>query len=329
SLEELYSAPISDIQPSHDPKNGNAFNSETTTLVVSNPNLLPEESETFSGGFVYTPKIVPGLTISTDIWQIDRTNVVQSPFLDDVLAREVAGTLLPGERVERINGVNGDIVRITVPNRNEASQKANGVDFGIQYVKETPWGTFTSLTQATYLNSFEVQRVAGGRIEQLAGISTDPGAGNEGYYRWRGDSRLDWTWKGFDVIGTVRYIDGFREPADPDGFSEHFVEHRWLFDLQASYDFSALVAKETVAAADYSKGGYSKNDKAGPPAVAAGGMSIRDLLLNGTTITVGCNNVFDKDPPAALGQFGNGTGYPGYTYDSTGRFVYVRLTKKF
>ncbi len=44
-------------------------------------------------------KVCPGLTISTDLWQIDRTGVVQSAFLDAVLAREVAGTLLPGEAV--------------------------------------------------------------------------------------------------------------------------------------------------------------------------------------------------------------------------------------
>jgi outer membrane receptor protein involved in Fe transport len=51
--------------------------------------------------------------------------------------------------------------------------------------------------------------------------------------------------------------------------------------------------------------------------------------LNGTIITVGCNNIFDKDPPFSSGQGGNAVAYPGFTYDPTGRFVYVRLTKKF
>ena len=45
-------APISDIQPSHDPMNGGAFEPETSTLVLSSPDLQPEDSETFSGGFV-------------------------------------------------------------------------------------------------------------------------------------------------------------------------------------------------------------------------------------------------------------------------------------
>jgi iron complex outermembrane receptor protein len=245
--------------------------------------------------------------------------VVQSAFLDAVLARELAGTLLPGERVERLP--DGTITRIVVSNRNEASQKANGVDLGVQYVKETSFGTFTSVTQATYLNSFEVQRVAGGPTEQLAGVTTDPGQSQEGYYRWRGNSRLDWTWKGFDIVGTVRYIDGFHE-QDAD-LNDHDVAHRWLFDIQASYDFGSLVATEE------SSPSYSKDGKTNVSTSASSKMSFCDYFLKGTTLTVGVINLFDKDPPFSSGQGGNAVGYPGFTYDATGRFYYVRLTKKF
>lgn len=320
SLEELYSGPQSDIQPSHDPMNGGAFEPETQTLILSSPDLLPEDSESFSGGFVYTPKFMPGLTISTDIWQIERTGVVESAFLDAVLQRELTGTLLPGERVERL--ADGIISRIVVPYRNESSQKANGVDFGLQYVIPTSIGTFTSITQATYLNSFTRVRVAGAREEQLAGQTTDPGQSQEGYYRWRGLTRLDWTWGGFNLLGTVRYIDGFHE-QDPD-LLDHDVAHRWLFDLQASFDFSSLVKKSTATTESYSKDG-----KNAPATAASDTMSFCDRLLDGTILTIGCNNVFDKDPPFASGQGGNSTGYPGFTYDATGRFYYIRLTKKF
>jgi outer membrane receptor protein involved in Fe transport len=319
SLEELYSAPISDIQPSHDPMNGGAFEPETTTLIRSTPSLAPEDSETFSGGIVWTPKFVPGLTISTDLWQIERTGVVQSAFLDAVLARELAGALLPGESVERLP--DGTITRIIVSNRNEASQKANGIDFGMQYQYPTTFGTITSTTQLTYLNSFEVQRVEGGVTEQLAGVTTDPGQSQEGYYRWRGNTRLDWNYKGFDLIGTVRLISGFIE-QDPD-LNTRNVDRRWLFDLQASYDFSALV-HETPESPN-----TSKDSKASVTTSASGRLSFWDNLLKGTTFTVGCNNVFDTDPPFASGQGGNSVGYPGFTYDATGRFYYVRLTKKF
>jgi iron complex outermembrane recepter protein len=319
SLEELYSAPISDIQPSHDPMNGGAFEPETTTLIQSTPSLQPEDSETFSGGVVWTPKFVPGLTISTDLWQIERTGVVQSAFLDAVLAREQAGTLLPGESVERLP--DGTITRIIVSNRNEASQKANGIDFGMQYQYPSSFGTFTSITQLTYLNSFEIQRVEGGVTEQLAGVTTDPGQSQEGYYRWRGNTSIDWAWKGFDLLGRVRLISGFIE-QDPD-LNTRNVDRRWLFDLQASYDFSALVPETSESP------NTSKDSKATVSTSASYRMSFWDSLLKGTTFTVGCNNVFDTDPPFASGQGGNSVGYPGFTYDATGRFYYLRLTKKF
>ena len=58
-------------------------------------------------------------------------------------------------------------------------------------------------------------------------------------------------------------------------------------------------------------------------------MTWQRVLFGGTTITVGCNNIFDRDPPSANGEVGNGQNYPGFTYDATGRFIYARLTKKF
>jgi hypothetical protein len=164
--------------------------------------------------------------------------------------------------------------------------------------------------------------VEGGKTEQLAGVTTDPGASQEGYYRWRGNSRLDWAWKGFDIVGTVRLTSGFIE-QDPD-LNTINVDRRWLFDIQASYDFGSLVTTTSDTNSSYAKG-----DKANVSTSASSKMSFCDYFLKGTTLTVGCLNLFDTDPPFASGQGGNSVGYPGFTYDSTGRFYYVRLTKKF
>ncbi|MDQ6654930.1 MAG: TonB-dependent receptor, partial [Verrucomicrobiota bacterium] len=177
--------------------------------------------------------------------------------------------------------------------------------------------------QVTYLNSFEVVRVAGGRTEELAGVAVNANS-DEGYYRWRGNTSLDWTWHGFDLVATMRYTNGFREIDANDNF--HYVAQRFLFDLQASYDFSVLAHHEEAAASSYAK---DSKGSAGASNVGSSGMSIFDRLLNGTRFTIGCTNVFDQDPPFASGQGGNAVGYPGFTYDSTGQFVYVRLTKKF
>jgi outer membrane receptor protein involved in Fe transport len=46
-----------------------------------------------------------------------------------------------------------------------------------------------------------------------------------------------------------------------------------------------------------------------------------------TTLTVGCNNIVDRDAPRALGQ--NGEGYDNTVHDNRGRFIYFRVGKKF
>jgi hypothetical protein len=50
-------------------------------------------------------------------------------------------------------------------------------------------------------------------------------------------------------------------------------------------------------------------------------------LINHTSVTIGCNNIFGQDPPHAVRS--PGFGFPSALYDATGRFVYVTLTKKF
>ena len=330
SLEELFAAPISTLEVSHDPQKGGLFESETNTLIVSNPNLQPEDSRSFSGGLVYTPRYVPGLTLSVDLWDIERTGVVAAPTADQVLVREASNSLLPGEVVERDSG--GFITRVVIPNQNLGSQTARGVDLGVQYVKETPWGVFTSITQVTYLDEFLFPQFATGN---LAGRTTDQGASSEGYYKWQGNTRIDWAWHSFDILTTVRYIDGFHEHKP--NLLEHYVHQEWLFDVQGSYDFNGLIpAPEVQPVPGYAKDGKDMvNGKDGRPAVAASsqtsnyGAPIWQRMLKDTVLTIGCNNVFGQDPPKAYGEGGNSVGYPGFTYDATGRFVYVRLTKKF
>jgi iron complex outermembrane receptor protein len=330
SLEELFSSPVSTLEVTHDPLKGGLLESETNTLITSNPNLQPEDSRSFSGGVVYTPKYVPGLNLSVDFWDIERTGVVAAP-----LAQQVLDGTAPGI-VERDAG--GFITRIILSNQNLGSQEARGYDFGLQYQRPTPWGTFTSITQVTYLDEFLfpqfIFREFGPNPGNLAGRTTDPGASNEGWYKWKGTSSLEWTWKGFDLVTIVRYTDGFHEFTP--NIHQHWVHQTFFFDGQLSYDFTALLPIEEQPVPGYSKGSKEVvRGKDGAPLETASAQtsnysrSILDHLLRGTIITIGCNNIFGQDPPKAYGEGGNAVGYPGFTYDATGRFVYGRLTKKF
>src|SRR5947208_17028427 len=80
SFEELFSSAVSTLEVTHDPLKGGLLESETNTLISSNPNLQPEHSRSFSGGFVYSPKYAPGLNHSVDFCETESTGVVAAPL---------------------------------------------------------------------------------------------------------------------------------------------------------------------------------------------------------------------------------------------------------
>ncbi len=314
------------------------FEPEQPIVFTSTPTLQPEDSRSFTAGLVYTPKFINGLTLSIDIFDIERTGVVVVSSVSDILQREEAGAagtgqgLLPGEIVERDSA--GFITRVFAPFINSGSLKSRGIDFGLQYVYQTSFGTFTSLTNATYLDSFQFAGAPGAAEVELAGVATDPGGADDGFLKWRGVSRLDWAWNGIDIIGTVRYTDGFHD-RKPDG-RIHYVSQTWTVDGQASYDFTFVPPVESQPVAGFSKdakdislGKDGKPTESATAQSASYGLPVWKRVLNGTTITVGCDNIFGQDPPKAYGFGGNSVGYPDFIYDATGRFVFVQLTKKF
>ena len=303
---------------------------DTPLTIISNPSLQPSDSRNFTAGIVYSPKFVPGLTLLVDFYNIDLTGAVFLPDDNDVISRDENGTLLPGETVFR--DPTGEVTRIIKTYQNGGSQRARGVDLGLQYAVATSFGIFTSLTQATYLDSFLLAPFAGAPAVEVS--NTGNGDSSDAYLKWKGISRLDWTWKHLDIIATVRFIDGFHERY-PNGLI-HYVSQTWFFDGQLSYDFTFVPPVENQPVAGYSKGARDmttgKDGKATESAVsqtASVGLPLWKQALNGTTITLGCNDIFGTDPPKAYGLGQNSTGYPGFIYDATGRFAYISLTKKF
>ncbi|HEX4667333.1 MAG TPA: TonB-dependent receptor plug domain-containing protein [Chthoniobacterales bacterium] len=308
---------------------------EQNVVFTSTPTLQPEDSTSFTAGIVWSPKFIPGFTMSIDVWDTERTGQVIQSSIPAILNREENGGLLPGEIVQR--DASGFISRIFVPFINSGATTASGVDLGLQYVYPTNFGTFTSLTQVSYLDSYEFQGTPDARTAQLAGVATGgiaDGASNDGFLRWRGVHRLDWSWNGFDVLGTARFTDGYHELL-PNSHN-HWVSQTWMFDGQASYDFTFVPPVENQPVAGYSKdakdmstGKDGRMTESSTAQTASYGLPIWQRVLNGTTITLGCDNIFGQDPPKAYGFGGNSTKYPGFLYDATGRFVYVQLTKKF
>ncbi len=335
SLIELFGTPTQGLAGGGsliDPRTRTLITDEFPFIIRSNPTLQPEDSHSFSGGIVYTPKFLPSLTLTIDFYDIESKGRTFVPDLQNVLNRAFMGQSLPGELVLR--DADGNVTFIQEAFQNSGSQKARGADFSLSYQIQTRFGMLTWLTQASYLDSFQFAEVPGQPESELrSGLRPGIESDDEGYLKWRANSRIDWAWKGLDLGMTVHYLDGFHEilnigPQFPNGIKEHWVKQTWFFDVRGSYRFHFEEPVAVQAVAGYGKGSSTSDSELKQSATAQTanyGLPVWKQLLDDTTITLGCNDVFDHDPPqsAALAN------YPGFLYDSTGRFVYVSLKKNF
>ena len=365
SMTELYGPTVFGVGPSNFM---GQINPETTVEGLPNKNLAPEHDRTWTGGFVYTPKWIPrgSLTFTVDFWDIERTGLVgviaPQIIIDEFFAQGGMGLgsvkIITGTQKPRLgqsavlftpNGTSlGDFAGVASPLLNGGKQDARGVDLEFQYQIQTPVGTFTSLTRTTYLEDFlfafpgskQAFHVAGrSNADFIEGMFFGSAAGGDGWMRWRGIENLDWTWKNWDLNWTVHYVGGFREEVFNKKIDDgveilHYVKATWFNDTQLSYSFVFTPPVESQPVAGYSKSDEEViTNKEGKPVESTAAYSIPcwKTILNNTTFTVGVNNIFGEDPPSEIGFESNDflNKYPAFLYDNLGRFVYVRLIKKF
>jgi iron complex outermembrane receptor protein len=307
SLYELYAGNVAGLQGLVDPRTG-AVLPETPTIVGGNRKLKSETTNSTSVGMVWTPQSMglKGFTVAVDWWRVERDGTV-SADLQNTLNRwfgTVSGSVQPGEQVILDSG--GNIAQVIAPFVNSGKTIAKGVDISTSYVLPTDnIGRFNFAATASYLQSFKHASLPGDPLIEYAGYDTtatiDPSTGqivaggnaNDGYLKWRARGVAEWTYKNWNASVTGIYTDGFK---DLDLDSEPWnVKSTWTFDVQLSYTLHGEL------------GSY----------------------LQDTKVTLGAINVFDKNPPKSYGEGNNSTGYPGFLYDSTGRFLYVSLSKKF
>src|SRR4029453_9109240 len=155
-------------------------NPETTVVEVPNKDLSPEHDRTWTGGVVYTPKWIPTkwgtLTLTVDLWDVERTGVVVFLSPQQIITGFDNGTVPgfispavpppPGPRV--LFPPDGSFNGVQSPFTNRGKMQARGVDLGLQYQIETQYGIFTFLTRWSYLDQFVFQ-FPGQRAYQVAG----------------------------------------------------------------------------------------------------------------------------------------------------------------
>lgn len=267
-------------------------NSQVTGLLTSNEDLDPETGHVVTGGFVYDPSFIRGLSINVDYWHYKLDDAITT-----VDSNVVAATCLEtGDPafcglIERRGS--GQVQSITLPSVNSASFETDGFDVGVHYrLPRTAAGQFMIGADASHTNSFEYSLSEFSETVDAAG-TYDSVFGN--FADWRATAQASWTLDGMEASWTTRYIDSL--------------------EIAASYgDGSGRPAAD----GPIKIGSVTYHD------VTLGYTHPK----SNTRILIGAENVFDKQPPLFY-QYALNANTDVRTYDTLGRQLFVRISQSF
>jgi iron complex outermembrane receptor protein len=281
-------------------------NTQITTFTGGNPDLDPEESDSYTVGLVYSPGWAEGLSWSQ---KLDFELSYYHHEIDKAIQARDIQTLL-NSCLASYNGTTfdpalcGGFSRNLTGNLNPASNflqnfgtiETDGADFKVNCLSpEWAWVGLSTSFQATYVNDYKAVDQDGIESPRQVGIEVNDSAIPE----WQANLQVGWRKGNFDATYGLRYIDSVKENCanatipevpgclTPDGFNKlgSVVYH----DAQVSW----------------------KNA----------------FTLEGLKLSAGVNNLFGKEPPVCVTCSLNG--YDAGTYDLPGTFGYVSADYRF
>ncbi len=167
-----------------------------------NPNLLPEESESYYAGIVVEDVGgIRDLTFNVDYFHFRIDQVIVTPTANFLLTP--AGIAAFPNAIIR-DGPGGPIVRIeAVPSNNpNAYQKYRGMDIGVNYrLRNTRLGDFTFAVDATRLLEIGNDNGLGGGYQNRTGLWFNP--------KWRANASVGWRQKDWSAAVSSDYMGSF------------------------------------------------------------------------------------------------------------------------
>jgi iron complex outermembrane receptor protein len=313
----------------------------------SNPDLVPSKAESYTVGLVYSPSFVPGLTITADYfrnWQkeivgtLGAATILQSvnalgpasPYAGLVAQNNFPGSI-GAQPVTGAYQLFGNLAGTFVNDNllNLGLQRVVGYDLTARYVLDLQrfgqleFGVNTVIFTGNDLKTTEFDDY----YNVLGLIFAEFGGANPKY---KVTSLFEYRWEGLTLSLNANYIPEMgnavgRDPETEDQSTFLRVEDYITFDGRLSYAFKGRTTAGAVV--EDNKGGKNAmSGKGGGEVAGAEVMSPMQKLLDGTRVTVGCNNLLDEDPRLVVGA-SSATSLA--TYDPYGRFVYFELSKKF
>jgi iron complex outermembrane recepter protein len=362
SPQSLFTPVAENFPVVFDPNRGNTLQPPNGVWQASNIALKPEKTDSYAAGLVYTPKWLPGFTMTIDWYQLFTKDLILSAAADaqvllslgivdpDGYGNGSGAAIAPGGTglgITRLDPTNPNSALLAIDSRadNAGKRLVQGMDVTAVYELPTErWGKFTFSGGWNHFFTWKAEAADGlGGIDFLGNYNNGtlplaPGGipFNKGFLRG------EWEWRHFDFIATGNYIGDYNDdpsfikqengvpqgvvPGNPGtAVQRNFIFSRRVtsyitLDLQLSYEW----VKPAAEPAPYVK---ESKDSKNVMQAAVETSSIWQRMLWGTKLTVGCNDVFDRQPPSVLGAFNDN--YDTSNYSIRNRYYYISLNKKF
>jgi iron complex outermembrane recepter protein len=275
---------------------------QVATLEGGNATLKPENSQEFTVGMVFTPHWIQNLSFSTDYWNVHIRNAI----LDGGQDPNFTINACYNENIQSAcnaitRGATGDITAVQAPNVNFGYENTQGIDFDLTYGFDSSFigvqnylpGHWQVSGDAQYLLRDDEEN-PDGTVNQLAGTFNTTLFKVEP--RWKARLGVAYAQDAWGINVDERYLGGVKNDAP------------------------GLCLNDNPGGCD-----YTGNE--------AAGLFYTDVSATYTykniNVTVGVQNLFDKDPPVIFGDICACNTLSEGNYDFQGRFVYMKGAVKF
>ncbi|MFN3514834.1 MAG: TonB-dependent receptor domain-containing protein [Phenylobacterium sp.] len=292
-----------------------------TAQRAGNPDLQPEESETWTAGVVFQPRFIPeqfgSFTFTADLWNVKQTGIVGlfgegNGLILDYLNR-VQGTTNPkviraaptADDIAVFAGTGltpaGQVIYVQDQYVNLLPQDVRGLDLGMMWRLRTDrFGSFDVNFNAAHLIRYyrapspdiaallearEAGQINAGTVITGGGNLLRQGSRPE----WKWSGSLTWRYEQFTVGAFTQYVGDVEDTGLADSAGQ-----RWIVDSQITANLYGEIAFEE---------GIKAN----------------------TRLRLGVRNITNEEPPLAS----NANGFLGALYQPYSRYWYVSVRKSF
>jgi iron complex outermembrane receptor protein len=277
----------------------NLSNDQRGFIVGGNNALSPEKSHSWTVGAVVTPSFLPGASLNTDYYEITITNSIlvggiplNLPSTDQYILDCFVGQV--AANCANITRNAGGIFNVNSLNANTGTAGVTGVDAELSYDTAAagwilPWDSSLTLDAQAEHQITNFQNTLGS-LNRFAGTYL----GSNGYIqpKWKATFFADWHLADLTLHYDMQYIGGTKDGANGGvGYGYDLPDYVY-HNVSASFDLGAV----------------------GP--------------AKGAFISVGINNLFDKDPPFTVEDAVGKNNTISGPYDEVGRFFYTRFSVK-